>query len=94
MAWANRLGGPGTNRGRPSRGAMTRVASWPSTLSFGPVSTRARKPSASTTISPCQPVIKVSDGQQRHPCGNGAGGLLIDRVGKADNCHPQTLVHQ
>ena len=45
MAWAKRLGGPATGRGATgSRGATTRVASWPSGLRVGPVSTRAQKP--------------------------------------------------
>ena len=45
MPWAKRLGGPATGRaGIPSRGVTTRVTSWPSGLSVGPVSTRATKP--------------------------------------------------
>ena len=44
MAWANRLGGPATSRGAANRGATTRVASWPSGLRVGPVSTRAQNP--------------------------------------------------
>ena len=43
-ACANRLGGPDTGFGAPSRGATTRLASAPSGDSFGPVSTRAQKP--------------------------------------------------
>jgi protein-tyrosine-phosphatase len=49
IACAKRLGGPGTRRGGPRRGATTLVASWPSGLSVGPVSTRAQKPYASGT---------------------------------------------
>ena len=44
MPWANRLGGPGTYFGRPSRGAATRIANRPRGLRGGPVSTRAQKP--------------------------------------------------
>src|SRR5262249_42868825 len=53
-ACAKRLGGPGTGRGRPRRGATSRVASWPSGLNVGPVSTRARNPYASGTVSHSQ----------------------------------------
>ena len=43
--WAKRLGGPGTGRLVTLRwGVTTRVTSWPSGLSLGPVATRARKP--------------------------------------------------
>ena len=44
MPWANRFGGPGTSRGAPSRGAITRLASAASGDSRGPVSTRAQNP--------------------------------------------------
>ena len=45
MPCANRFGGPGTHRGATgSLGVMTRVTSWPSGLSVGPVSTRATNP--------------------------------------------------
>ena len=45
MAWANRFGGPATGLGpQGRRGATTRVATWPSGLNVGPVSTRAQKP--------------------------------------------------
>ncbi len=35
---------------------MTRVASWPSGLNVGPVATRARNPSAITTVSHSHPL--------------------------------------
>jgi hypothetical protein len=44
IPWANRLGGPGTGFGAPSRGATTRLASAPSGDNRGPVSTRAQNP--------------------------------------------------
>ncbi len=45
MAWANRLGGPGTGfGGQGRRGTTNRVATRPSGLSRGPVSTRAQNP--------------------------------------------------
>src|SRR6476469_9138428 len=46
MAWANRFGGPGTNRAGPSRGAMTLVANWPKSENLGPDATLATNPSA------------------------------------------------
>ena len=61
---------------------MTRVANWPSTLSFGPVSTRARKPSASTAISPCQPVIKVSDASSATPAATVRAAFSLTGLGK------------
>ena len=51
MPCAKRFGGPDTYLGGPSRGATTAVASRPSGLSVGPVSTRAMKPTASTASS-------------------------------------------
>ena len=45
MAWAKRLGGPGTNFCHDVRcGALTCTANQPSGEIFGPVATRARKP--------------------------------------------------
>jgi hypothetical protein len=45
MPWAKRLGGPATGLAATgSRGVITRVTSWPSGLSVGPVSTRATNP--------------------------------------------------
>jgi hypothetical protein len=60
IACAKRFGGPATTFGVPSRGATTRVASWPSGLSVGPVSTRAQKPSASGTSSQCVEVTSAN----------------------------------
>src|SRR5919108_6579914 len=52
-ACANRLGGPETVFGGPSRGAITPLASAPSGDSLGPVTTRAQKPKASGDTSQC-----------------------------------------
>jgi len=45
MAWANRLGGPGTGRsGRPRRGTTARVTSRAHGLNRGPLRARATNP--------------------------------------------------
>src|SRR3954471_6590843 len=60
MPCAKRFGGPATYFGAPSRGAITPLASRPSGLSVGPVSTRAQKPYASGTSSQCAPVSNTT----------------------------------
>src|SRR6202789_3031999 len=60
IAWANRFGGPGTGRARPSAGAIRFWAVHPSGLRVGPVRTRAQNPYASGIVSQYQPVINVN----------------------------------
>ena len=73
MAWAKRFGGPGTSFGGPSRGATTRVASWPSGLSVGSGtalergSRRRARRSATTSRSPARP--RSARRRRRPRCG-------------------------
>ena len=67
MPWANRLGGPGTSRGLPSRGATTWTASRPSGLYRGPQPSRSANPTKSTSVIQCQPVARASTESEKTP---------------------------
>src|SRR6478736_335934 len=60
MPWANRLGGPGTRRVRPSQGVRTLTESWARGEIRGPNSTRSQNPAAMTASPHPKPVSRVT----------------------------------
>src|SRR6476619_2137378 len=60
MPWANRLGGPGTSRVRPSQGVRTLTESWAKGEIRGPNSTRSQNPAAMKASPQPKPVSRVT----------------------------------
>ena len=63
IAWAKRLGGPGTGRARSSLGATTRVASWPSRAQARPRQHPGPEP---VNDRDKQPLLLKDDGGDGH----------------------------
>jgi hypothetical protein len=80
----------------PRRGATSLVATWPSGLSLGPVSTRATNPKRDRHREP-EPSVADSETQhqsdrtqQQDTTGDGASRLLVDRVREPDDLPSST----
>ena len=84
IAWAKRFGGPGTGLGGPSLGATTRVASWPSGLRLGPVSTLAQNPYAIGASSQGSSKATAATHMTRTAKATTRRGKLVYRVGEAE----------
>ena len=81
--------------GAPSRGATTRVASCPSGLNVGPLSARARKPTASGTSNQCQPVMSVTSARIATPPATTRAAFSLTGLGKpsTDATAPKVAAH-
>ena len=92
MPCASRFGGPGENfAGRLIRGVTTRVANWPSGLSFGPVSDPGGEPVRQRSQHPRLVEDDCARCHRDDAGGNDARRRLVHGIGKSQQAHARNV---